>query len=215
MILRPPEDPCLPPPPITGFQPELIAAALESRGLALVHGFLPEPLVAALRSRNDALMAAGELRPARIGPAGGEHLLREVRGDLIRWIDPLAPAPAERDYLRLAEELRLALNRRLFLGLLDFEACHSRFPPGRGYHRHRDRFQHSDLRVLTLVSYLNEAWQPEDGGELRLDLEDGHRLDVLPEAGSAIVFLSDRFPHEVLPTRRERLGISGWFRRRG
>jgi SM-20-related protein len=30
-----------------------------------------------------------------------------------------------------------------------------------------------------------------------------------------MVFLTERFEHEVLPATRERLSITGWFRRRG
>ena len=42
----------------------------------------------------------------------------------------------------------------------------------------------------------------------------GRSFDVLPRGGTLVVFLSDRFPHEVLPARRERLSLAGWFRRR-
>ena len=38
--------------------------------------------------------------------------------------------------------------------------------------------------------------------------------DVLPVAGTLVCFLSDRFDHEVLPATRERLALTGWFRRR-
>jgi len=37
-----------------------------------------------------------------------------------------------------------------------------------------------------------------------MDLEDGNTLEVLPEAGTLISFLSHRFPHEVLPATRPR-----------
>ena len=35
----------------------------------------------------------------------------------------------------------------------------------------------------------------------------------MPEGGTLVCFLSDRFHHEVLPARRERLSITGWFTR--
>jgi SM-20-related protein len=61
--------------------------------------------------------------------------------------------------------------------------------------------------------YLNENWALADGGALRI--YDGKRVrDVLPVAGTLVCFLSDRFEHEVLPATRERLSLSGWFRRR-
>jgi hypothetical protein len=39
-------------------------------------------------------------------------------------------------------------------------------------------------------------------------------VDDMARGGTLVVFLSDRFPHEVLPARRERLSLAGWFRRR-
>ena len=41
-----------------------------------------------------------------------------------------------------------------------------------------------------------------------------HSVDVLPQGGRLVAFLSDRFEHEVLPARRERMSFTGWFRRR-
>jgi SM-20-related protein len=38
---------------------------------------------------------------------------------------------------------------------------------------------------------------------------------VLPQAGSLLLFLSADMPHEVLPASRDRLSLTGWFRRRG
>ncbi len=38
---------------------------------------------------------------------------------------------------------------------------------------------------------------------------------MLPQLGTLAVFLSANLPHEVLPATRERLSLTGWFRRRG
>jgi len=35
---------------------------------------------------------------------------------------------------------------------------------------------------------------------------------VLPQQGRLVVFLSDRFVHEVLPSKRDRFSVTGWFR---
>jgi hypothetical protein len=40
-------------------------------------------------------------------------------------------------------------------------------------------------------------------------------LEIWPEGGTLVAFLSDRFEHEVLPARRQRLSLTGWFRQRG
>jgi len=35
---------------------------------------------------------------------------------------------------------------------------------------------------------------------------------VFPHANTLVVFLSDKFPHEVLPAKKKRYSIAGWFR---
>ena len=95
----------------------------------------------------------------------------------------------------------------------EVEAHYAIYPPGTRYGRHRDRFRDDDARVLSCVLYLNDAWTHDDGGALRLYDGDG-AIDVLPEGGRLVAFLSADFEHEVLPARRERLSIAGWFRRR-
>lgn len=115
------------------------------------------------------------------------------------------------------ESLRLALNRTLQLGLFSLEAHYAIYPPGAAYRRHRDAFPDGgampNARVISCALYLNEGWTASDGGALRI--YDGDRVrDVLPIAGTLACFLSERFEHEVLPATRERLSVTGWFRRR-
>jgi SM-20-related protein len=98
--------------------------------------------------------------------------------------------------------------------LFAFEGHYALYPPGAFYRRHRDRFRDDDGRVLSCVLYLNQDWDAGDGGTLRIHLDGGDTRDVLPAGGTFACFLADRFEHEVLPATRERLAISGWFRRR-
>jgi len=122
----------------------------------------------------------------------------------------------QRICLERFEELRLTLNRILQLGLFEFEIHFARYPAGVRYARHVDQFQGDGRRQLSCVLYLNENWKYEDGGELRLYLngDDTKFEDVLPQGGRLVIFLSARFAHEVLPARRERLSIAGWFKSR-
>ena len=98
--------------------------------------------------------------------------------------------------------------------MFTFEAHYAIYPRGGFYRRHRDRFHDDDARVLSCVLYLNEGWSPEHGGALRLHLDGNESRDVLPAGGTLACFLSERFEHEVLPATRERLALTGWFRRR-
>jgi len=124
-------------------------------------------------------------------------------------------APICDTYMGVMDGLRLAMNRSLFLGLEDFESHFAMYPPGAFYLKHVDRFRDDDRRMVSAVIYLNDAWLPEHGGQLRMYLKGGVEYDVVPTGGCLVVFLSGEVPHEVLPATRERLSLTGWFRRRG
>ena len=137
-----------------------------------------------------------------------------IRGDAIQWLEPGQAAVSDR-YLALMDSLRGELNRQLYLGLEDFECHFALYEPGAFYQKHVDRFRDDDRRAVSAVLYLNEVWQAEEGGALRLYPEGAEPQDVLPQLGTLVVFLSANLPHEVLPATRERLSLTGWFRRRG
>jgi SM-20-related protein len=191
-----------------------LVAGIAERGCAVARGALDPDEVRALCARALALDADGAFAPAGVG-RGAERAHRpELRGDRIRWLDDTNPAPEEAAALALFERVRIACNRELMLGLFEFEGHFALYPAGAAYARHRDRFRDDDARVLSCVLYLNEAWQPEHGGALRVHVAASVPLDVLPEGGTLVAFLADRFDHEVLPATRARLALTGWFRRR-
>ena len=114
------------------------------------------------------------------------------------------------------EELRIGLNRLLFLGLFDYESHYAIYGAGAGYGKHSDVLNGQNNRILTTVLYLNEDWQARDGGELILFAPAGDTAiaTVMPTFGTMIIFLSDGAPHEVLTAHRTRRSIAGWFRGR-
>jgi SM-20-related protein len=191
-----------------------IALDIESTGYAVVPEFLPVDVVAALRARADALDAADELSAAGVGRGGRRVVDAATRGDRIRWLDAHDDDAAEGVLRDALETLRLELNRVLALGLFEMEMHYALYPPGARYAPHVDRFRDDDARVLSCVLYLNERWSADDGGALRLQLEAREPLDILPEGGTLVAFLSARFVHEVLPARRARWSVTGWLRRR-
>ena len=160
----------------------------------------------------DRLRTTDGLQQAGIGREAAFRVARHVRGDRIHWLDPHEPAQAR--YLAAMETLRLGLNRELFLGLFEFEAHFAHYPPGAFYRRHVDSFRGAANRMLSTVSYLNTDWQPGDGGELVLYGPDGpaELARIAPQAGRLVIFLSEEIPHEVLPARRDRYSIAGWYR---
>lgn len=187
---------------------------LASQGWSLQTLALPATLTGELAAECRRRYAAGALTRAAIGRGTGQQLDESIRGDHIQWLAPGESAAVDR-YLGLLDELRERLNRELFLGLEDYECHFALYPPGSFYRRHLDRFRDDDRRTVTTVFYLNEGWLPEHGGALRIELADGREHDVAPAAGTLVVFMSGDFPHEVLPASRERLSLTGWYRRRG
>ena len=188
-----------------------LAAALSEQGACLLSDF-PGPR--ASQALADALkqgQTAGTLRAGEIGHGKQRHLRDAVRSDETQWLDDDS-GPAAASFVSDLQALRVSLNRHLFLGLEEEEAHFACYPVGARYRRHRDQFHDSDARVLSVVSYLNQDWLPEHGGELRLYLPQAS-VDVLPHAGTSVVFLSS-IEHEVLPATRERLSIAAWLRKR-
>lgn len=190
---------------------ERIAEDLTARGYSLVDEAIAEELADALFARVTELNAV-DFTPAGIGRAQSQMLNNFVRRDEIRWLEP--GNETERAWLQWVEQLRVYLNRRLFLGLFSYEGHFAHYEPGAFYKRHVDAFRGESNRVLTTVFYLNWGWQAEDGGELLLYEENQTEAfaRVIPRMGKLAVFLSEEFPHEVLPAKRDRYSIAGWYR---
>ncbi|MFO1303905.1 MAG: 2OG-Fe(II) oxygenase [Burkholderiales bacterium] len=187
--------------------------ALAAQGFSIAREALPDPVVRGLRDRARALDAAGGFAAAGVGRGDARLARRDIRGDRIAWLPDASADPAEHKALAWLDALRLRCNRELMLGLEALEAHYAIYPPGTRYARHRDRFRDDDARVLSCIVYLNEDWTADDGGALRLYAGE-ETVEVLPEGGTVVVFLAADFEHEVLPARRERLALTGWFRRR-
>lgn len=200
---------------VHGMDGKQIADALHEQGWLIWPDFLDEGERAALAAHVRSLAADGALAAAAIGTGQQRQHNPTIRGDAIAWIDG-QQAPAVQQVLQRLQSVQQAVNQELMLGLFEFEGHFALYPPGAGYRRHLDQFRGSDTRRLTAIVYLNDPpWLDEDGGHLRLYLEDGEQspwLDIAPSGGSLLLFLSGRFWHEVRPTRRERLSLTGWFR---
>lgn len=197
-------------------QPAEIISALIENGYTVVDHYLSSDQVDALADETLTLWQRGEFRHARIGHGEQQGKHPEIRNDHILWLDPLNISDYQKPYFDRLESLRTAINQQLFLGLFEFEGHLARYPPGSFYGKHLDCFQDASHRVVTAILYLNGQWQVDDGGLLRFYLsEDGDEssyIDIEPLAGRMVLFLSRRFFHEVLPAKRDRLSLTGWFR---
>lgn len=152
---------------------------------------------------------------ARIGRHEALQREVEIRSDKIQWLEEGMGQPVQ-DYLERMEQIRREVNRHFFLGLFEYEAHFAKYEQGAFYQKHLDAFKGNESRKLTTVFYMNEHWSEEDAGELAMyELNDTHLATLAPLSGRLLVFLSERFPHEVLPTKAERVSIAGWFRVNG
>lgn len=198
-------------------QDSAVAEAIAQEGRAVLPDFVESGLVAELRAECRRFSVEGALHAAAVGSGAGRQRRSDIRTDEIRWLEEADATPAQRSCLARFEALRLALNRELHLGLFEFECHFSRYAAGAFYRKHLDRFRGDGRRRLSCVLYLNENWARRDGGELRLHLDaaaPGRFEDVLPVGGTLALFLSERFAHEVLPAKRARLSLAGWFKTR-
>lgn len=187
-------------------------AALTADGVSILDDFLAPVQIRHLAQCAEERSSRGDFAEARIGGRSPQRR-GEIRGDCTCWMTPPLFAAEERLLQRL-EGVRLELNREAQLGLFALELHYAWYPPGAGYVRHVDQPEGRAQRLLSLVLYLNDGWTSAAGGELRIfDATGGHR-DIAPMAGRLVYFLTPGREHAVLPTRRDRRSISGWFRAR-
>ncbi|MFM2407841.1 MAG: hypothetical protein RL358_583 [Pseudomonadota bacterium] len=188
-----------------------IASHLTSTGYIVLDTPLPTALLNHLLVRcqhdDDA-----RFHPAQIGRGAQKQQQTAIRGDSIAWLDE--QNAGDQGYLAWMEQLRAGLNAELFLGLFDYESHYAIYAAGAGYAKHVDALQGAKNRVLSSVLYLNPDWHSGDGGELLMFAPDGDTVleTLTPQLGTMILFLSETFPHQVLPSLTTRRSIAGWFR---
>lgn len=196
---------------------EKLVTEIAQNGYAFMDDFLPSITIQALAAEIDLLHVSSLMQEAG---TGRQHktVNKDLRGDSIFWLDENNASAAQSTYFEHMEVLRQAFNQHLFLGLFALESHLAVYPAGTGYKKHIDRFKAVNdgkpLRQISTILYLNPGWQESDGGHLRLYLNESNameNLDIVPESGRLMVFLSDTFYHEVLPATRDRKSLTGWF----
>ena len=193
-----------------------ISQEIYSNSYVVVDNFVDESFRKALLKEQTDLLNQGQFTKAAVGKGDQKQVRAEIRSDEVLWMDPTALSPLQAIFWEKVAKVQQVLNRRCFLGLKSFEGHFARYPIGSFYKRHLDQFHAVPHRIVTVILYLNESWTEADGGQLRMYFpqEDGSERveDVLPLGGRLVVFLSEEIPHEVLPTHKERISITGWLR---
>ena len=191
-----------------------LAGDIETQGYTILPNVLPQHVSSAFEEYM-ARLSSSSYHEGGIGRGLDEATNPFVRRNHIHWLEEsqtdLAP------WFQWIKQLQLYLNRHLFMGLFSFESHIAWYEPGGFYKRHVDAFRGESNRVLSLVTYLNRGWLPDQGGEFVLYPPGAAEqvIKVLPSYGTVVMFLSEEFPHEVLTSDRSRIAVAGWFRRNG
>ncbi|WP_232479418.1 2OG-Fe(II) oxygenase [Shewanella marisflavi] len=188
-----------------------ICDQLATQGYVVMHNLLPQPVLQALLDGITAL-SQEDFKAAAIGRLQEQQVIESIRRDKICWLNE--SMDFTQDYFAWSEQLRLAVNRYLYLGLFDQEAMLAYYAPGAFYKRHLDAFRGQTNRRLTSILYLNPDWQPSHGGELLMYQGDETKpfQVVEPRFGTMVIFLSELFPHEVSLSHHDRYSLTSWYR---
>lgn len=184
---------------------------LAEKDVVIVDDFISDELYKKVMDFFSAVEENERLKKAGIGSSVDYQIQKEVRGDLIYWLDQerdsqLAPL------FSLIEELREKLGMYCFISLSGSEFHLAKYPTGSKYEKHIDQFNTQSNRQITVLIYLNKDWKKGDGGELKISNEEGGFL-VEPIAKRMLLFKSDVVEHEVLLTSVPRYSLSGWLLR--
>jgi Rps23 Pro-64 3,4-dihydroxylase Tpa1-like proline 4-hydroxylase len=105
--------------------PPHMADGLAEHGWSQHNVFLSPELTLELAAECRVLADSGALNPAGIGKGAAQLLRADIRGDRILWLQA-GQSPACDRYLQIMENLRMTLNRELYLGWTNMKAI-SRF----------------------------------------------------------------------------------------
>jgi SM-20-related protein len=187
-----------------------VADGIAENGYAIIDDFLTANEIDSILELDEFKTGLLQFKKAGIGQKQEKQINEGIRGDYIEWIDRSEAAQPLQTYLAKLNALIAFLNQALFLSLKDYEVHMTIYPAGSFYKKHLDQFKKDDHRKLSVICYLNKSWKEEEGGQLRIYLDEESQ-DVLPIAGRLVCFRSDLLEHEVLAATRNRLSLTGWI----
>ncbi len=186
-----------------------IADALNKTGYIVLQNAINNDLLKNLQQRIKQIPTQ-LWHKAGVGRKKNYQVNVEVRSDKIHWMSH--ENAIEKEFLACMESIRTGLNKRLFMGLFDYESHFAIYPKGSFYQKHVDALKGKSNRVLSTVVYLNNDWENDNGGQLLIYKDSKVVQSVVPHLGTVVMFLSEGIVHEVLKANRERYSMAGWFR---
>lgn len=203
----------------TNMNPNILSEAeltqlAEQLWLCKKDAFTPEQLKK-LQQIGQQRWQQGLFRSAKIGRGHEQQEKKSIRSDEILWLDPKDPELLF--FAEICNKIQTELAQGLMLPIQSYELHWARYPANsNGYDEHLDQSKTKDLfhgeRLITFVLYLNDSWQSEDGGQLKIRLPE-QAMTIEPQCGTLMLFRSDSLWHQVLSAKKDRWSLTGWFRR--
>ena len=197
---------------ITNPQFDLLINSFIENKIGIAPLFLNTALMKGLRENILQLKRDEQMKVSGIGNTVAGNTTNTLRGDQIYWMDKTHGNVFEQEFLLLADEFIAYLNQTCYAGINSCEFHYAIYEAGSFYKRHKDQFKNDSNRKYSLVSYLNEEWVEDDGGQLWVYGDETVRK-ILPHAQSAVFFNSEETEHEVTTAHRSRMSITGWLKR--
>ncbi len=188
----------------------LVNSFLESR-VGLAQDFLSKTLAAHLKENLLKLYSEKQLLAAGIGNNTKLTQDKLMRSDVIYWLDRKHQDLHENSFFDLMDQFVIYLNSTCYTGITGYEFHYALYEKGSFYKRHLDQFQDNKSRAYSMIMYLNDNWQENDGGELCIYRAD-HSQMITPVNGKCVFFKSSELEHEVLLSHKPRLSITGWLK---
>lgn len=179
--------------------------------VGIAENFLSESLAQDLKENLNSLYSRKQLVSAGTGNESVAVHNKLVRGDKIYWLDRSHNNVHENDFFDLMDRFVSHLNSTCYTGITGYEFHYTLYEEGSFYKKHLDQFRNNGSRQYSMIMYLNDAWQENDGGELCIH-QDGNIQNITPVNGKSVFFKSSELEHEVLLTNKPRMSITGWLK---
>ncbi len=179
--------------------------------IGLADHFLSPMLSSQLKNNLLNLYQRDTMHYAGTGNLESIQLDAKVRGDQIYWLDRSHDDIFENEFFDLMDRFVQYLNSSCYTGITGYEFHYTLYEKGSFYRKHLDQFKTDKSRAYSMIMYLNENWEAEDGGELCIH-HAAHQQRISPQSGKSVFFKSDELEHEVLLTNTSRMSITGWLK---
>lgn len=188
----------------------LINSFIENK-IGIADNFLSESLSLHLKENLAALYTDSRLRSAGTGQDVNAPHNKSFRSDIIYWLDRKHNDIHENSFFDLMDDFVMHLNETCYTGITGYEFHYTLYEKGSFYKKHIDQFKNNNSRQYSMIMYLNNEWEENDGGELCIHDEKGSK-NISPVNGKSVFFKSNELEHEVLITHKPRMSITGWLK---